>query len=243
MVGNPKFSSVNYVDLFAGSGLCLIESNGATTVYPGSTTLAACCDKPFDNLFAVERDAERLAALERQVASASETPRLRSWNGDANALIDEVAASIPKASLNLAFVDPFSLDIHYRTIETLARRRSVDLIILFADDSDLLRNVEAYYYPKPQSKLDAFLGSRSNWRERWDKMENRSAEQVRVLFADTYLDQLRQIGYHHSATQPILMNNRPLYRLIYASKHKLGLKFWNIAVREHLDGQRGLFPI
>jgi len=61
MIGNPNFASLNYVDLFAGSGVCCVKAQ--LSRYPGSALLAAGCRKPFDNLYLVEQDRGKLDAL------------------------------------------------------------------------------------------------------------------------------------------------------------------------------------
>lgn len=243
MVGNPKFSSVNYVDLFCGSGICAV-ADGTRRRYPGSALLAAGCKKPFDNLFLVDSDGRNIDDLECRLRRLGISSRLHTWRADANGVIDSIVAAIPDRSLTLAFVDPFSLDIHFDTIHRLASGRPMDLLILFADDMDILRNVQAYYYPNPNSKLDHFLGRQSDWRAKWDQLAVREAYQVRKFFADVYIEQLRQIGYQHSdAAITIPRHSRPLYRLVYASKHSLGKKFWDIAVREDLAGNRNLWGV
>ena len=57
------------------------------------------------------------------------------------------------------------------------------------------------------------------------------------------LEQLRTIGYQHMGTRVIESEYGLMYRLVYASKHKLGLKFWNIALTEDRGGERSLFPL
>lgn len=243
MVGHPKFSSINYVDLFASSGLCKLKGV-ASRRYPGSAILAALSEKPFDRLILVENDPTLLKSLCSRIdvalSEASKT-RVIPIQGDSNTKIQNVIDAIPPNSLTLAFIDPFSLDIDFDTILQMTQRRAVDLLILFADDMDLIRNVEKYYYPNIDSKLDRFLGTKSNWREKWDQLQTRDAAHLRELFTDIYLSQLRQIDYNESKTLGIPRNSRPLYRLVFASKNPLGLKFWHIAESMDLFGNRSLF--
>lgn len=243
MVGHSAFRSVNYIDLFAGCGVCAIRGNATKRRYPGSAVLAAGCRKPFDNLFLVEKDEQRYADLLNRVERLGTTSHVHSWLGDANVLASEIAGAIPPRSLNVAFVDPYSLDVDFETVTLIAGQRPLDLMILFADDIDLIRNVERYYYPQEPSKLDRFLGAESGWRKKWDELEVRDAARVRQLFADIYLERLRRLGYRHSRMLPIPRDSRPLYRLIYASKHELGVKCWDIAVSEDLGGSKNLWTI
>ena len=244
MKGNPYYQYLNYIDLFAGSGVCQSDSMGSGTKrYPGSSLLAAGCEKAFDNLYLVERSPENYEALKQRIASLNPDCRATIWNDDANKIIEKVAESIPDRSLNIAFIDPFSLDIQYDTIRILAQRRSLDLLILFADDMDIIRNIRAYYYPKQSDKLDLFLGQDSDWRTQWDSLDIQDAPHARLLFSNIYITQLSKIGYTNTDSVPIPRNGRPLYRLIYASKHPLGLKFWNIAKGEDFYHNRNLWGI
>lgn len=241
MVGNTKFKSVNYIDLFAGCGICAVDVSGQLKRYPGSAILAAGCTKPFNNLIFVEQNYNSRRHLLKRIENVKTVSHVTSFVGDVNLLIDDVARAIPDRSLNVAFVDPFSLDVHYTTIERIASRHPLDLLILFADDIDLIRNVEKYYYPNPQSKLDLFLGENSQWRNDWNNLEVRNAPNLRKVFADIYLRQLRRLGYSYTDQLPIPCRTRSLYRLIYASKVPLGLKFWNIAKVTDINGTRNLF--
>lgn len=243
MVGNPHFSCINYVDLFCGSGVCVPKDAEVPKRYPGSAILAAGCQKPFANMLLVEGSADRLNALCTRLNRLGCSCKIQTWCGDANEQVNHVCKAIPDRSLTVTFVDPESLHIHFSSIQHLASHRQLDLIILFADQMDIVRNVEKDYYPGRSDKLDLFLGENSGWRKKWDALENREAGNCRDLFAKIYLEQLSTLGYIHSRTLPIPSDRNPLYRLVYASKNPLGLKFWDIATSEDLGGDRSLFGI
>jgi len=241
MVGHKKFSSVNYVDLFAGCGVDGVREGLSVRRYPGSALLAAGCEKPFDNLFLVDENVKKIEALRMRMRRLGSRSKVHTWCGDANVLIDNIAQAIPDGSLTVAFIDPYGLNIHFESVRRLAKQRPLDLLILFADAMDIVRNVEREYYPRKNGNLDLFLGEESRWRERWDKLDSRDGGRARQLFARIYLDQLATIGYTYSATRVIEGDKGPLYRLVFASKHPLGLKFWRIAESEDLEGTRSLF--
>lgn len=161
--------------------------------------------------------------------------------GDCNKSIDDVCAQIPNRSLTLAFIDPESLHIRFETIKKLSHARQADLLILFADRYDIVRNVK-FYDGQEHSKLDEMLGIDSNWRNEWRNLSNQNAENTCKLFADIYKRQLReQLGYDHFGEKVIASQHGPLYRLIFASKHQLGLKFWHEATSKDIAGQKELF--
>ena len=149
--------------------------------------------------------------------------------------------------MTLAFIDPKGLDIKFETVSKLSQARA-DLVVLFADAYDISRNDETYYRDNPNSKLDEVLGPGSEWRARLDSHPSRSSTDKRKLYAEIYKDQLRKLLGYTEFDDQVMSSARgrlgppmPLYRLIYASKNKLGLKFWRDAKKEDAGGQRQLF--
>ncbi|MEM7681517.1 MAG: three-Cys-motif partner protein TcmP [Planctomycetota bacterium] len=245
MVGSPHFSGYHYIDLFAGAGVCALRERGGKR-YPGSALLAACADKAFATMSVVEQDSEKLQALKarllRCVDSGSENLcGLSAYAGDCNNLAGKIAESVPARSLNLAFVDPFALGVDFTTIQTLASAGQVDFLILIADDMDIVRNIDKVYYPASDGQLDSFFGRQSSWRQSWDELKVRTADNMRDWVADTYATQLRSLGYAHVERTGIPRQGRQLYSLLYASRSKVGLKFWRIAKKYDLGGSRPLF--
>src|SRR5690606_29333755 len=124
----------------------------------GSTALAASVRDPFTGIHACEGDGEKSAALSLRLRRAQFPERCRVLGGDANARIRDLIAPIPKrGALCITFADPYGLHLDFATVEALADHRS-DLIILLADNMDALRNWAAYYYDRPDSSLDRFMG-------------------------------------------------------------------------------------
>ena len=124
-------------------------------------------------------------------------------------------------------------------IETLTKGRNVDLLILFADFMDIIRNV-AIYADQSKSNLDAVLGPDTNWREKWQALPSHAAPKVSKLFLSIYQEQLRKhLGYSVFDDEVIRApNGTRLYRLMYASKHELGLKFWRKSTERFRGGGR-----
>jgi len=241
MVGNRKWPhGLAYVDLFAGSGVCTLKKSRERI--PGSVLVAANTVKPFSRIIAVEKDSAYVAACRRRLAQTSVANKCHVLEGDCNKRIDEVVSLIPKGALTLAFIDPKGLDAQFTTVQKLADNARADLVILFADAYDINRNAEAYYRANPNSKLDQVLGPDSRWREELDALGHTTSVVRRKLFADIYRRQLkRHLGYVHSRDKVIKGESGPLYRLIYASKHELGVEFWEKALKKDSQGQRYLF--
>jgi three-Cys-motif partner protein len=237
MIGKPAWKAgVVYVDLFAGPGVCTVKKTGQRV--PGSTLIAAHAPKKFDSIIACELDPDCANACEARLSSSPAAGRAVVLRGDSNDLVDEVVSRLPKGALTLAFIDPEGLDARFETIRRLSSGRRVDLLILFADAYDILRNVDLLYMRDPNSKLDQTLGPNSNWRERWQQLGNRNGTNARALFAQIYQDQLRrELSYEHFRELPIRSDKGPLYKLIYASKSPRGLDFWDKAIGKDPGGQ------
>jgi len=229
-----------YVDLFAGSGVCATKDSKHR--FPGSTLIAANMPKPFARIVACEQNQLLARACEARLNKTKVAARCRVLHGDCNRLVDEIVRDIPRRALTLAFIDPTGLDPKFATIAKLSEGRAVDFVTLFADAYDIIRNAEYHYRNDPNSKLDEVLGPDSRWREKLDKLRNPTGINRRNLFAEIYKSQLqRHLGYRHFNHHTICRKGTPLYRLIYASRHQLGLHFWKEALKRDVSGQRELF--
>lgn len=243
--GHPAFSDgIVFIDCFAGSGVCLVKDrNDRVHRYPGSTVIAASLrlhGKSLSKIIAIEQDESHLAALKVRVARCGFPGETIWFHANFNEYADRVAAAIPKKSLNVAFLDPYALDCHYSAIAQLAYEKPLDLIVLFSDRIDLQRNVEQYAN-KAESKLDDFLGRQSGWRERYAGLPDQSGTKLRDMFAEIYLEQLAKLGYQHSDTWTLTGPMGPMFKLLFVSKHALGLKYCQIAKGDQLDGSSSLF--
>lgn len=238
MAGKPHWSGLVYVDLFAGPGICRIKSSRRRI--PGSALIAANAPKPFRTILLCEKDKALAKACQTRLSRTAVADRCQVFLGDCNERVSEIASQIPERALTLAFVDPEGLDAEFSTIQTLANRGRVDLLILFADAYDVVRNIDTYRRQE-HSKLDLTLGPGSQWREKWDLLNSHEGNTVRQFFAKIYQGQLqRLLGYKVFGERVISSRRGPLYRLIYASKHQRGLEFWDKVTKRDVGGQLDL---
>ena len=230
-----------YVDLFGGAGVCTLKG-ASKRRFPGSAIIAAHAARPFQKIIVCEQNPSLAEACRIRLERTDAAGRCYVLVGDCNESVHQVARMIPRRALTLAFVDPKGLDAQFKTIEVLANNARADFVVLFADAYDAIRNIEHVYRPDPNSKLDQVLGPDSNWRKELDKLENPDHVTRRKLFAEIYKRQLKRLlGYDYPDEKVMTFRGMPLYRLVYASKDKLGLKFWKEALKEDSGGQRGLF--
>lgn len=166
--------------------------------------------------------------------------------------MDQVVEELRKTewnALNLAFVDPEGLELRWETISKLAMVKRMDLVINYPEYG--LRRVMAKVYKESgENKVDLFFGT-NEWRNIYEKYRNRTILRVHRELIDLYKSQLQKLGYldvklgdEAGKNEPLITitgRKIPLYRLIFASKHPLGEKFWHEVTRRDVYGQRQLF--
>lgn len=222
-----------YVDLFAGAGFARLRNSGelATT----SALLAADVRDPFSELLLCEQDSERFGALRHRLTHHFPEQEFLARNADANRVVSEfMPRLLVEETLSLVFVDPYGLHFDFDTARQLSGAR-VDLIVLFADSMDALRNWATYYLNNPHSSLDRFMGE-SGWRN--VVRDNPSSDLGRKL-RERYSQRLQTLGFRHFGSEPVHNDQGTrLYTLMFASKHKTGLDFWHKASSVDERGQR-----
>jgi len=214
-----------YLDLYAGPGVVRCQGR----VHWGSPMLALQCADPFRRLVFIEDDTRSYDALvARAQALARRGERVSIFNGGAEECLDEALAECPKQGLTLAVVDPFRLDFSMDSVVRLAHYLArLDLLLLFAEDMDLTRNLQQMLAdPAKGRRVDSVLGDGS-WRELYDpaKRDQHTARRVREL----YVDRLKTRAGFKYVGEPFQVRNSknvPLYVLLYATRHDLGLKLW-----------------
>jgi hypothetical protein len=96
--------------------------------------------------------------------------------------------------------------------------------------------------------IDRFFGG-TEWREIYKEWESRAGVKAGLhrQLIDYYKAKLRALGYveeiRELGNEPLMRNvqrQAPLYRLLLASKHPLGEKFWKEVTRRDVYGQSRL---
>jgi three-Cys-motif partner protein len=179
-----------------------------------------------------------ISALRERVQRRFEDADVRYVVGHCNEKVDEIIAHIPPHSssetvLSFCFVDPFDLGIHFRTIETLARRKLMDFLMLLALFMDANRN-EKHYTRRDNPKVDKFLGD-PDWRARWIEFRRHDNSFPRFL-AREFEKRMLSLDYLKSKkgnTKEFRSNERnlPLYHLAFFSRHQRGYDFWEEGMR------------
>jgi three-Cys-motif partner protein len=135
-----------YVDLFCGPGRVRIEHSGKIVM--GSPLLAFEIPDRYDQYIFCDENAENIEALSQRVRAAYPEVKVDYIVGDCNDEADHIVELMPRPTkqnrvLTFCFVDPFSLGINFRTIQTLSGRFT-DFLILLALSMDANRNQAIY---------------------------------------------------------------------------------------------------
>ncbi len=147
-----------YIDLFSGSGFSKIKNN--RKVIYGSPLIALSIPHPFTRYILCERDIKTYEILMQRVNRLFPIKNIKILNRDSNEAIDEIISYIPRYSkqnrvLTFTFVDPYSLNLNFKTIKKL-RPLKMDFLILLAFHMDANRNFQTYYEME-NHKTESFL--------------------------------------------------------------------------------------
>jgi three-Cys-motif partner protein len=225
-----KWNQLIYIDLFAGAGFAkIIETN---RIYRSSALIAMSITYPFSKYILCEEDPERFAALEARVKKYFAHLDVTLINGDSNKIADQVLRSIPpfkkgNTLLPFCFVDPFSLGLHFKTIETLAGNRLMDFLILQALHMDANRNL-AKYLKEENGKIGLYLGN-PDWRNEYHKNCNEYTTNFVKFLVDQYQARMKKLEYIQDKQMYQIRSNEknlPLYYLAFYSKHPKGIDFY-----------------
>lgn len=239
-----NWRSLNYIDLFAGPGKNLLPDK---RVLLGSPVLALSQKRPFDLYFFSDLDNASIEALKKRCSGfPSEYPKITFEVGDANQVVKRVVNTILAIdkpisdkwpSLNLAFLDPEGLELHWETVELLASRRT-DMIIYYPQ-MGITREARLEIQQPPPTKIDLFFGD-TGWRQIYQRYQQREVNFLHRALLDYYKNKLGMFGYlYDPLPEPVFTNSKdaPLYRLLFVCKHPLGNKFWADVTKNLPSGQ------
>jgi three-Cys-motif partner protein len=234
---NKGWDSLHYIDLFAGAGIERVKDEDKVLGLDwGSPLVAAQLPNPFRQLHLVEKDTEKCDTLRKRLKKFPHAVEPQIIEGDANLVAGAIVNCIPQGALSVAFLDPYGLHLHFETLRLLSQRK-VDLIIFFPDHLDALRNWEVLYGQDRNSNLDRVLGN-APWRE---KKQTTPPDRWADMLTEIYVEMIKTLEYKHFEYERIYRaDNRPLYRLIFSSRDKAGVKIWRNTARKKPSGQTSM---
>lgn len=139
---NQPFDLV-YIDAFAGAGIRDIIKDTDPLLFDnfeeeekyrhGSPLIALANEPPFNEFIFIEQDPDSINSLKEQVQSLSHLSRksVQFMQGDANEELIKVTQQNWRGRRAVAFLDPFALQVEWKTIEKIAKTQAIDMWLLF----------------------------------------------------------------------------------------------------------------
>ena len=222
------FSKCCYIDGFAGAGKNYLKETGE--MLDGSALIAMNTVPPFTDYIFVELDSMNFLSLKKYVSEHPTCQKSHVWlrYGDCNwCLPREILPRIPSQIPVFAFLDPFGLEIKWTTIEEIARRKHVTILINFS-----------YLGVKRQMSigknvLDNYYGT-TDWAEiaKRRMLERLTAQQARKAFLNLYMSRLcSEFGYTNCVF--LAKANDVLYYLLLASQNEAMVKITNFVRKDY----------
>lgn len=261
---NKPFKLV-YIDAFAGTGYRNIKSpedepmlmfpdqagSDVELFHAGSARIALETEPRFSEYYFIEQDIAKCAELEKlKTEFPDKSKDIRILNEDANESIERICNQFRKDNKlrGVLFLDPFGMNVAWRTVEVIARTKAIDMWYLFplgVGVNRLLRrdgNIPAAW----QKRLDNIFGE-PDWKDIFYKpvviqdlfnTEERVTKTGDFKAMENYLVKRLKNTFVKGRVvdKPLsLYNSRknPLYLLCFAAGNEKGAK---IAVRiaEHI---------
>ena len=232
-----------YIDLFAGAGYARIK--GTDKIRMSSALIAMSVNHKFNKYILCEEDEKCFIALKDRVGRHFPDVNVEFIPGDSNSNIEQIINAIPKHSkdekvLRFCFIDPFSLNLKFTTIDKLSKVGKIDFLILLALHMDANRNLFNYVSDN-SDKVDSFIND-SSWREPFKAGKLHAKDFIRYL-AEKYDSNMKKLDYKEPVKKHLVKIddiNVSLYYLAFYSKHERGNDFYQ-KVEKYLSNQQSLF--
>jgi len=250
---------LGYIDAFAGTGtrtahqptdaqqaaLLDFPAEEAAEFFDGSVRIALRTDPPFQHFVFIESDRRRYAALDETLKSEFpeiyNSGKVQILKQDANTAIQNLLKTSSPDYRAVMFLDPYGMQVSWKTIEGIAASRIIDLLVLFPIGmgvNRLLRKDGRIRESEKRRLTDCF-GS-ADWESKFYKQSDQRSlfspedEAVKTAnfetIANHYNDRLKSV-FEAVATNPVWLRNSknsPLYALCFAASNAKGAP---IAVR------------
>lgn len=230
-----------YLDLFSGPGIVKIKET--PNLLKNSALIAMSLPNSFNHYVLNDYSSNTVKSLQQRIERLHPDKSYQLYNEDANQVVDKIFDELPtylkiSKPLFFAFIDPFSLSLHFETIKKLSARQ-VDILVLHALQMDGVRNM-GHYISENNPRLNLFFGN-SDWRLRLTEEKVAKGQFVKFL-SDEFDNSIRKLGYKAAIIKERITNNQGsgIYYLSFYSKHERGLDFFE-KVRKGNNDQFELF--
>lgn len=180
---NEQFEKY-YIDAFAGTGYREAVRETKDPQYPdfieelaedepkalldGSARIALEVDPSFDKFFFIEKNSARCQKLERlKLDFPEKTDRINILQGDSNTILRDFCSKQQWGGKRaVLFLDPYGMQVEWKTLQAIAKTKAIDLWILFPVGQAVTRLLprDGNVPPEWEKRLTIFFGT-AEWRE------------------------------------------------------------------------------
>jgi three-Cys-motif partner protein len=167
----------------------------------------------------IEKEATAFAQLQQAVARFPKI-EITPINGMMEDHVASIAASIPTEAFSFTLIDPKGFPEIGKMMPLLKRNNAEALVNFMFDFANRFAGTDLI--PKLEAWLD--LAGKGNWRDEIKGLSGADREQV---YEDLAVEALRTTpGYKYAPVITVdkVLHNRPLYKLIYLTRHPKGLE-------------------
>lgn len=250
LVATKRLPAKYYIDAFAGSGRCILcdkkcksrggskcQKCGKGKLLDGSAMMSLKTNRAFSKYIFIELNKNLAGELKELTKRLDQElqDKIKIINSDANVVLKEIHRDIPEYVGCLFFLDPEGPELEWETIESLAKIKKADLLILYPYDMALVRLTSNY-----KEKLNKFYGD-DGWIQLYENEKNFNAEKRRDALLDLYTERLEKLGFKYVVCKTVrrrLRSGKSLYHLILATHHPAGEKIIQNIFNKELDGQQ-----
>ena len=259
-----------YIDAFAGTGYREMESDEypgqlmfpylaspeVTGFHDGSARNALEVEPMFMKYVFIEKNSDKYAelnALKQEYLLKPEFSEntIECVPGEANEYLKNICQKRWETHRALVFLDPYGMQVEWKTIEAIAKTQAIDLWILFplGTVNRLLKN-DGEIRPAFQTRLNIFFGDHG-----WYDIFYQSAKQISFFDEEErlqkagnifskieqyFIKRLKDI-FKGVATNPLILRNSknvPLYLLCFAAGNPRGAPIAVKIAQEILEGMQ-----
>jgi three-Cys-motif partner protein len=212
-------SAAAYIDLYCSYGRSLV---GASKLEKDGSSIVAAREanakkSPFSEIHVADIEPDAVGATETRLKSHCAS--VHSYVGRAEVTVEAVKRKLNSNGLHFAFLDPYTIDLPFSIIQTLASFAHMDLLIHV---SNFQRNL-ARYSKKDGGALDRFA---PGWRLKVDP-DHPNEGFVRSQIFDHWRTLIRGLDMQVFGVEKVLGNEgQKLYWLVFVARHELAGKFW-----------------
>lgn len=125
-----KGLTVRFIDAFAGTGKRVQKGDEDGPSREGSALRAMKVDPPFELCTFIELDLDKAELLRQRLRTSYPDGRWKVLQGDANAEVQRICRDFPGGHRAVIFLDPFSTEVEWATLQAIAATEKMDLWFL-----------------------------------------------------------------------------------------------------------------